>query len=64
MAVFTPMTSPFIFKQRPAGVAGINGRVSLNEVLELAAGAGLDGPVLGGDDAGGDGLLRARRGYR
>ena len=48
-------------QQRAAGVAGIDGGVGLDEVLELAAGAGLDGAVLGGDDAGGHGL-RQREG--
>src|SRR5215472_13816317 len=43
-------------EQRAAGVAGVDGGVGLDEVLELAAGAGLDGAVLGGDDSGGDGL--------
>jgi hypothetical protein len=46
--------------QRAAGVAGVDGGVGLDELLELvgrAVGAGLvDGAVLGGDDAGGDGL--------
>ena len=47
--------------QRTAGVAGVDGGVGLDEALELtvgdAVGAGLvDGAVLGGDDAGGDGL--------
>ncbi len=46
--------------QRAAGVAGVDGGVGLDELLELAGravGAGLvDGAVLGGDDAGGDGL--------
>ncbi len=43
-------------EQRAAGVAGIDGGVGLDEVLELSARAGLDGAVLGGNDAGGDGL--------
>ena len=43
-------------EQRAAGVAGIDGGVGLDEVLELAACSRLDGAVLGGDDAGGDGL--------
>ena len=49
--------------QRPAGVAGIDGGVGLDERwnwTEAAVGAGLvDGAVLGGDDAGGDGLGEA-----
>ena len=48
-------------QQRAAGVAGIDGRVGLDEVLELAARAGLDGAVLGGDDAGGHGLRQRKR---
>ena len=43
-------------EQRSAGVAGVDGGVSLNEVLELAACAGLDGAIFSGDDSGGDGL--------
>ena len=43
-------------EQRAAGVAGIDGCVGLDEVLELAGDAGLDGAVFGGDNAGGDGL--------
>ena len=46
--------------ERTAGVARVDGGVRLDEPLELvdsAVGAGLvDGAVLGGDDAGGDGL--------
>ena len=34
-------------QQRAAGVAGVDGRVGLDEVLELAAGALVDGAVLG-----------------
>src|SRR5579863_3976686 len=43
-------------EQRAAGVSGVDGSVGLNEVLELAGNAGFDGAVLGGDDAGGNGL--------
>ena len=43
-------------EQGTAGVAGVDGGVGLDEVLELAGDTGLDGAVLGGDDAGGDGL--------
>ena len=43
-------------EQRTAGVAGVDGGVSLNEVLELSGDTGLDGAILGRDDAGGNGL--------
>ena len=61
MAVFTPMTWPSMLMQRAAGVAGIDGGIGLDEVLELALRARLDGAVLGGDDAGGDGLRKLER---
>ena len=47
--------------ERAAGVAGIDGGIGLEEVLELAGSAGLDGAVLAGDDAGGDGFGEAER---
>ncbi len=49
--------------ERAAGVAGIDGGIGLDEALELvgdAVGAGfIDLAVLGGDDAGRDGLVEA-----
>ncbi len=50
--------------ERTTGVAGVDGGVGLDEALELAlrdaVGARfIDGAVLGGDDAGGDGLGEA-----
>src|SRR5579872_1234098 len=48
-------------EQRAAGVAGVDCRVGLDEVLKLAARAGLDGTVLGGDDACGHGLRQSKR---
>ncbi len=47
--------------ERTAGVAGVDGGVGLDEALELVCETPLarglvDGAVLGGDDAGGDGL--------
>ena len=47
-------------EQRSAGVAGIDGGVGLDEVLELAGDAGLDGAIFGGDDAGGNGLREGK----
>ena len=48
-------------QQRSAGVARIDGRVGLNEVLELTGSGRIDGPVLGRDDARCNGL-RQRKG--
>jgi len=45
-------------EQRPAGVAGIDGRVGLNEIVVRP---GSDRPSLGADDAGGDGLAETER---
>ena len=42
--------------QRSAGIAGVDGRVGLNEVLELAGGPLFDGTVPGRDDACGNRL--------
>jgi len=47
-------------EQRASGIAGIDGSIRLEEVLELACNAGLDGAVFGGDDAGGDSLSEGK----
>jgi hypothetical protein len=52
---------PVHVDQRTAGVSGIDRRIRLNEVLELALRALIDGPVLGRDDAGGDRLRKFER---
>ncbi len=67
MAVFMPMTCAGHIDQRAAGVAGVDGGVGLDELLELAwrdavcGSAVVDRAVLRGDDAGRDRLRQAER---
>ena len=58
LAVLMPTTSPSRVDQRPARVAGVDGRVGLDQVLPQA-GFGLDAAVLGRDDAEGHARLHA-----
>ena len=48
-------------EQRAAGVAGIERRVGLQDVVDQPAGAGGEGAAERADDAGGDGVVEAER---
>ena len=55
-----PMTSPRTVEERPAGVAGIDGRVGLQHV-DAAATADFERPAQAADDADGDGVVVTER---
>ena len=46
-----PITSPCEFKQRPAGVAGIDGRIGLDSFVDVRAFRAADGPQRADDAA-------------
>ena len=50
--------------ERAAAVAGVQGRVGLDDVVDQVAGDAAQRPAQGADDAGGDGATRSRAGCR
>ena len=60
-AVLTPITSPRRVDERPPGVAGVERRVRLDDVLDHAACARLQRAAERGDDAGRDRRIEAER---
>ncbi len=55
------MTSPREFEQRPAGVAGIERGIGLDDVVDQATGTRAQRTTERADDAGGDRLLKTHR---
>ena len=64
MAVLTPITSPPRIVQRTAGIAGIQGRVGLHDIVNQPAGLRAKGTAQGADHSGGHCVVEIQTGSR